>query len=73
LRAGFVISRRAGSAVLRNRVKRVLKETLRSINLNICRSFDILFVIRGYDGVLNAGSLRKDIEDRLPYLLSEKR
>jgi len=45
LRIGFIISKKRGSAVLRNRIKRVIKETLREMNGEVCCGLDVLFSI----------------------------
>lgn len=46
LRLGFVVGRRIGSAVVRNRVKRLLREACRIKMLHMCPGFDIVFVAR---------------------------
>ncbi len=70
MRVGFVVGKKIGGAVLRNRTKRVLKETLRVIDLDICGSFDILLVVRKDCGVLKIPDLREELKDKFPYLLS---
>jgi ribonuclease P protein component len=45
-RAGFVVRREVGSAVARNRARRVMKEAWRSIESEVASSFDVVFVAR---------------------------
>lgn len=45
-RYGIVTSKRLGSAVVRNRIKRVLREVLRHLNPRLHTGFDIVIVAR---------------------------
>jgi ribonuclease P protein component len=45
-RAGFVVRREVGSAVARNRARRVMKEAWRSIESEVASSLDVVFVAR---------------------------
>lgn len=45
-RYGFVASRRLGSAVVRNRTRRVLREVLRRANPRLRAGYDIVFIAR---------------------------
>ncbi len=57
-RYGFVVSHRVGGAVIRNRVKRVLREVMRRVNLR--PGWDIVLIARttaadaGYAGMAEA-------------------
>ncbi len=45
-RCGFVVSRRIGSAVARNRAKRRTREAVRLVYMHIDRGWDLVFIIR---------------------------
>jgi ribonuclease P protein component len=45
-RYGFIASRRLGSAVVRNRVRRILREVVRRSEPRLKTGFDITFVAR---------------------------
>lgn len=46
-RIGITASRKIGGAVQRNRAKRVIREAVRSVNLDLSQSWDLIFVARG--------------------------
>ncbi len=45
-RIGIVVNKKVGNAVVRNRVKRVIKECYRSYGINLKKGFDIVIVAR---------------------------
>jgi ribonuclease P protein component len=45
-RYGLVTSSRIGGAVVRNRMRRLLREALRSLNPQLRSGFDVVFVVR---------------------------
>jgi ribonuclease P protein component len=77
-RYGFTISRRVGKAVVRNRIKRLLREVLRCTKL--LPGWDMVFIVRmpaaaeGYTGISNsvrellsrAGLLLEGYEENRP-------
>jgi ribonuclease P protein component len=62
-RYGFSVSRRVGKAVVRNRVKRRLREILRSAPLE--PGWDIVFVARPRAAGAGFASLEKSVRDLL--------
>jgi len=58
-RYGFSVSRRVGKAVVRNRVKRRLREILRQMALNA--GWDIIFIARSPAGRAGYAELEKSV------------
>jgi ribonuclease P protein component len=71
IRIGFIISKKKGGAVLRNKIKRVIKETLRETGIEICSSFDILFKINSNIRDIDFKKLRERLDNYIiPYIAS---
>jgi ribonuclease P protein component len=62
-RFGFVVSRRIGGAVQRNRVKRLLREVARSLPLRLKAPVDMVFVAREPVRGLGFAEVRGVVED----------
>ena len=62
-RYGLSVSKRVGKAVTRNRLKRLLREILRT--LPIKSAWDIIFIVRPAAATVDYSSLRKSVEGLL--------
>jgi len=72
VKVGFNISKKIGSAVIRNRIKRILKEILRKIDFSYTNSIDMLFIAR--KEICEAGfwKLKGQIENSLNSFFCKK-
>ena len=59
VRVGFCISRKAGKAVARNKLRRRLKEIIREIESDLKPRWEIVIVAKQTTGSLNFQALRK--------------
>lgn len=62
-RYGFSVSRKVGNAVVRNRVKRRLREIMRAMPLKAGR--DMVFIVRPATATTDYWNLKKAVEDLL--------
>ncbi|MEE9366196.1 MAG: ribonuclease P protein component [Dehalococcoidales bacterium] len=62
-RYGFSVGRRVGKAVVRNRVKRLLREILRSTPL--IAGWDIVFIARAHTAGVDYAGLEEAVKDLL--------
>ena len=64
-RVGITVSRRVGNAVVRNRVKRRVRETMRLRYPDLARGWDLVFVVRPYAARASFDRLGEAIEGLL--------
>jgi len=62
-RAGFVVGRRVGNAVFRNRVRRRLRETVRQVD--IIEGWDLVFIARPPAGQADFHQIRQAVYELL--------
>ncbi len=62
-RYGFSVSKRVGKAVMRNRIKRWLREILRIMPLK--SAWDIIFIVRPAAATADYASLKRAVENLL--------
>ncbi|HHT21261.1 MAG TPA: ribonuclease P protein component [Tissierellia bacterium] len=65
---GFTVSKKVGNAVVRNRIRRRLKEAFRSIPITAC-CYDIVIVARSRAKTVNYTTLRTTMEKELGRLI----
>jgi ribonuclease P protein component len=64
-RAGFIVGRRVGKAVVRNRVKRRLREAMRARYAALVRPVDLVWVARPGSGAADFWTLDAAVEQLL--------
>jgi ribonuclease P protein component len=64
-RFGFSVSKRVGRAVVRNRVKRLLREATRARRPSIASGQDLVFIARGPIAKANYGEVDQAVEELL--------
>lgn len=61
LRVGFIITKKIGNSVERNKIKRIIKESLRSIDIKLACGLSMIFIIRKHEGKLNFWEVREEL------------
>jgi ribonuclease P protein component len=64
-RFGFVVSKRLGKAVQRNRIKRRIREAIRLRTVSIKPGFDLVFIARQPIGQAGYGEIERCLEQLL--------
>lgn len=67
---GFGISKKIGGAVIRNKIKRVLKEVLRKVDVEISEDLDILLIARKEFVIVDFWEIKKILENSLTAFLT---
>ena len=65
MRIGITASKKVGCAVKRNRARRVIREAVRSLNLDMSKGYDIIFVARSRTAKAKTYEVAPMIEKRL--------
>lgn len=58
-RLGITVSKKNGCAVVRNRVRRIIKEAFRQIEPNLKKSYDFVLVARGKTSFVKSTVVKK--------------
>jgi ribonuclease P protein component len=72
-RFGLTVSRKVGGAVVRNRVKRMLREAVRHERHCMVKSWDIVFIARSSAAEADAAGLRRQVHEMLVNIDRRKR
>jgi len=66
-----VISKKIGGAVIRNKIKRVLKEALRKVDIEISENLDILLIARKEIAAVGFLEIKKMLGNSLAVFLTD--
>ena len=72
-RFGLTVSRKVGGAVVRNRVKRMLREAVRHERHCMVNSWDVVFIARASAAEADAAELRRQVHGMLVKIDRRKR
>ncbi len=70
-RVGYITSRKIGTAVQRNRARRLLRESIRRLASRLLPEWDIVLIARR--DLCNPGVRMRDVQDELIWLLNKAR
>ncbi len=65
LRIGITASKKIGNAVRRNRARRLIRESVRLLNLDKNKGYDLIFVARSKTTYSNMQNVQRDIKNHL--------
>lgn len=66
LKLGITVSKKVGNSVVRNRMRRLIKENYRKLENRLKCSFDVVFVVRANEKLPNYYEVKKEMK----YLLN---
>lgn len=64
-RVGITASKKVGNAVKRNRAKRIMRESLRNLPIDLTKGVDIILVARGKTPYAKQANVQKQLESHL--------
>ncbi len=71
-RLGLSVGKKIGTAVVRNRIKRLLRETVRRLCADFPRKYDFVIVVKKSAAESKLEQLMRDMERSLPEIVREK-
>lgn len=69
VRVGYIVSRKIGTAVQRNRARRLLRESIRLLAGRLSPEWDIVLIARR--DLCSSGVRMRDVQDELMWLLTK--
>jgi ribonuclease P protein component len=61
-RVAFLASKKVGKSVVRNRARRLMKESYRGLRENVAEGFDIIFIARKTTADIKCADMKKSME-----------
>lgn len=66
---GFIASKKVGNSVVRNRSRRLMKESFRLYSSKICKAYDLIFIARAN----MKDAAYKDVEKAMVHILKKSK
>jgi len=64
-RTAFLASKKVGNSVIRNRARRLMKESFRQLESNLTSGYDIIFIARKTTKILKCTDVKRSMEAAL--------